>query len=465
MNVPQEFERKLDRGLLLSIVATGLMSFTGVVIETAMNVTFPTLMQEFGIHLSTVQWITTGYLLMLAIIIPTSAYLKQRFLSRRLFLFANLVFLLGTVMGCFSPTFPVLLLGRLLQGIGTGVALPLMFNIVMEQAPKDKIGMMMGTATLVVAMAPAVGPSVGGMIVNDYGWRMIFLSLLPVIVFSLLCGLTSIRQSSALGHPSFPLLSYLLLASGFSCFLVAASLAGSLGWMDSEVIGFFAASFLLLGIFCRRSLRETSPLLHLQTFGNLPFTLSVISLLLLQFICLGIGFFIPNFAQIVLGENAFVAGCILLPGCLLGAILAPISGRLLDRFGARRPILLGCFFILCSVSLFYGHINNAAVGVLTAIYVVFTLGQGFSSGNIMVSGLNRLPLHLKADGNAIFNTLQQLAGAIGTAIISTIVAMPQADFPGNLAKATATGSENACLLLCVLALLLFFLMYRATKNG
>ena len=460
----QEFERKLDRGLLLSIVATGLMSFTGVVIETAMNVTFPTLMQEFGIHLSTVQWITTGYLLVLAIVIPASAYLKQRFMSRRLFLFANLVFLLGTVMGYFSPTFSVLLLGRLLQGLGTGVALPLMFNIVMEQAPKDRIGMMMGAATLVVAMAPAVGPSVGGMIVNDYGWRMIFLSLLPVIVFSLLCGLASIRQSSVLGQPSFPFFSYLLLAAGFSCFLMAASLAGSLGWGDSEVLGLFAASFLLLGIFCRRSLREAAPLLHLQTFGNLPFALSVVSLLLLQFICLGIGFFIPNFAQIVLGENAFVAGCILLPGCLLGALLAPVSGRLLDRFGARRPILLGCFFVLCSVSLFYGYISHATAGILTMIYVVFTLGQGFSSGNIMVSGLNRLPHNLKADGNAIFNTLQQLAGAIGTAIIATVVSMPQTDFPEDLARATAVGSENACLLLCVLSIVLFAFMYRATQN-
>lgn len=441
------------------------MSFTGVVIETAMNVTFPTLMQEFGIHLSTVQWITTGYLLVLAVVIPASAYLKQRFLSRRLFLFANLVFLLGTVMGYFSPTFSVLLLGRLLQGLGTGVALPLMFNIVMEQAPKDRIGMMMGAATLVVAMAPAVGPSVGGMIVNDYGWRMIFLSLLPVIVFSLLCGLASIRQSSALGQASFPLCSYLLLAAGFSCFLLAASLAGSLGWGDSEVLGLFAASFLLLGIFCRRSLGEAAPLLHLQTLGNLPFALSVISLLLLQFICLGIGFFIPNFAQIVLGENAFVAGCILLPGCLLGALLAPVSGRLLDRFGARRPILLGCFFVLCSVSLFYGYISHATAGILTMIYVVFTLGQGFSSGNIMVSGLNRLPQNLKADGNAIFNTLQQLAGAIGTAIIATVVSMPQADFPGDLARATAAGSENACLLLSLLAVMLFSFMYRATKNG
>ena len=366
-------------------------------------------------------------------------------------------------MGYIAPTFSLLLLGRLLQGFGTGVALPLMFNIVMEQAPKDRIGMMMGAATLVVAVAPAVGPSVGGMIVNDYGWRMIFLSLLPVIAFSLLCGLSSIRQSSDLGHPSFPLLSYLLLAAGFSCFLLAASLAGSLGWGDLSVVGLFAVSFFLLGIFCRRSLEETSPLLHLKTFGIIPFTLSVISLLLLQFICLGIGFFIPNFAQIVLGENAFVAGCILLPGCLLGAFLAPVSGRLLDSFGAKKPILAGCFFVLCSVSLFYGYIDNATVNILTAIYVIFTLGQGFTSGNIMVSGLQRLPQNRKADGNAIFNTLQQLAGAIGTAIIATIVSMPQTDFPNDLAKATAEGSENACLLLCILAVVLFSAMYRATS--
>lgn len=460
----QEFERKLDYKLMLSIIATGLMSFTGVVIETAMNVTFPTLMQEFNIHLSTVQWITTGYLLVLAIVIPASAYLKQRFYSRKLFLAANLTFFVGTALGYFSPSFAVLLIGRLLQGIGTGIALPLMFNIVMEQAPLDKIGMMMGAATLVVAMAPAVGPSVGGMIVNDYGWRMIFLSLLPVIAFSLICGLTSIRQSSVLQKTTFPLASYLLLAAGFSCFLLASSLAGSLGWTDSAVLGLFAVSLLLLTIFCRRSLQESSPLLHLETFSNQPFTLSVLSLLLLQFICLGIGFFIPNFAQIVLGENPFVAGCILLPGCLLGAFLAPVSGKLLDRFGARHPILLGCLFVLGSVCLFYLNINHATVALLTSIYVIFTMGQGFTSGNIMVSGLSRLPQNRRSDGNAIFNTLQQLAGAIGTAIIATVVSMPQADFPQDLAKATAKGSENACLLLCVLAVVLLGAMWKATRS-
>ncbi len=460
----EEFERKLDLKLMLSIIAAGLMSFTGVVIETAMNVTFPTLMKEFDVSLSTVQWITTGYLLILAIIIPTSAFLKKRFRSKTLFLAANLIFLTGTILGAVSPAFSILLFGRILQGMGTGIALPLMFNIVMEQAPKEKIGMMMGAATLVVAMAPAVGPSVGGMIVNDFGWRMIFVTLIPILIFSLICGLTSIRQSSALEEHKFAWNLYFLLAVSFTCFILASSFAGSLGWTDFFVVGLFSASVIVMWIFCKKSTNTAEPLIHMEVFKNFHFSLSVMGLLLLQFICLGIGFFIPNFAQIVLGENPFVAGCILLPGCLLGAMLAPVSGKLLDKFGARKPILIGCFFVIVSAFCFNKFLSAADVMQLAAIYVIFTLGQGFTSGNTMVSGLQRLRGELKADGNAIFNTLQQLAGAIGTAMISTVVSMPQENFPNDLAAATKVGSQNACLLLLILAVVLFLCMYKATQD-
>ena len=310
--MPQEFQRKMDAKLIAAIVATGLLSFTGVVIETAMNVTFPTLMRELDVNLATVQWVTTGYLLALAIVVPASAFFKKRFHARTLFAAANLLFIGGTVLGYLAPSFAVLLTGRILQGIGTGVALPLMFNIVMEQAPKDRIGMVMGCATLVVAMAPAVGPSVGGLIVNDYGWRMIFLALLPILAFSLIIGLPSIRQVTVLTRAALPLRSYLLLAASFTAFILAASLAGDLGWTDPLVLILFAASALFLYAFCRSSMHDTEPFIHLSVFRRGAFRLSVLGLVLLQFICLGIGFFIPNFAQIVLSENPFVAGCILL---------------------------------------------------------------------------------------------------------------------------------------------------------
>ena len=188
-----ESERKIDRKLIFSIIAAGIMSFSGVVVETAMNVTFPTLMKEFQVSTSTVQWITTGYLLILAVIIPASSWLKRRFRTRCLFLTANILFIAGTILCASASTFALLLLGRLVQGVGTGVALPLMFNIVLEQAPYDKMGVMMGIASLITAVAPAVGPSLGGMIVNLLGWRMIFIVLLPLLVLSLCFGLTSIR--------------------------------------------------------------------------------------------------------------------------------------------------------------------------------------------------------------------------------------------------------------------------------
>lgn len=458
-----KFPRRMDAKLFLSVLATGLLSFTGVVIETAMNITFPTLITEFAVGLSTVQWITTGYLLVLAIVIPTSPFIKKKFHGKGIFLSANLIFAFGTILGFWAPSFDILLSGRVLQGAGTGLALPLMFNIVMEQAPTDKIGLMMGTATLTIAMAPAIGPSVGGWIVANFGWRMIFTALLPILLVSFFCGAFSIRQSSPLKTAVFPWKDYILLSAGFVCFISASSFAGSLGWTDPLIIGLFAGSATLLTLFCRLSMQTFHPLIHLQVFRRTTFSFCVGGLLLLQFICLGLGFLIPNFAQIVLHENVFTAGCILLPGCLLGAFLSPLSGKLLDTFGPRKPLLTGCFFVLLSILLYNLSIGFATALLMTGIYAIFTLGQGFTAGNSMVTGLAVLPHTLKADGNAVFNTIQQLAGAIGTSIIATVVSMPQEQFPENLSAATYLGSQYAFALLLLLSIFQFVCLALATK--
>ena len=464
MNEEQNFPRRLDVKLFLSVLATGLLSFTGVVIETSMNVTFPTLMKEFGISISTVQWITTGYLLILAIVVPASAFLKKRFTSKQIFLTANVTFMVGTVLGFWAPSFEILLFGRLLQGAGTGLALPLMFNIVMEQAPLEKIGMMMGSANLTIAMAPAIGPFVGGWIVNNYGWRMIFAALLPILFLSLMCGAFSIRQSSSLQDEKFPLRAYLLLAISFLCFILGSSFAGSFGWTDSKVLALFIGSFVFMTGFLKSSAQSENPLIHLQIFREKKFYLCVCGLLLLQFICLGLGLLIPNFAQIVLGENAFIAGCILLPGCLLGACLAPISGRLLDKFGAKIPILSGCSFVIVAMAIFNITLEDTSVKLMAAVYSIFTLGQGFLSGNTMVTGLSALQSEFKADGNAVFNTLQQLAGAIGTAVVAAIISMPQAQFPDDLAASTNLGSSYAFMFLLALSFLEMFSLWLAIKS-
>ncbi len=449
MNTDTQFERRIDAKLIMSIIATGLMSFSGVVVETAMNVTFPSLMTEFGVGTSTVQWITTGYLLILSIIIPASSWLKRRFTTKRIFVTAITLFIIGTVMCAVAPVFALLLLGRLIQGVGTGIALPLMFNIVLEQVPYEKMGLMMGTASLITAIAPAVGPSLGGMIVNTLGWRMIFVALLPLLVISLFMGVSGIRQVSATEKINFNVRDFFFLAGGFACFIFGINQASKSGWLSAPVIAMLIAAVFALAVFCRRSRKSDSPVIRLQVFRCAPFTLSVAAIVSVQFICLGAGFLIPNYAQLVMGENAFTAGCLLLPGCILGACTTPLGGRLLDRFGAKLPIPTGNIFIIISTCLFALFLHSASIAAIIIFYVLFAFGQSFSMGTNMTNGLSYLPDELNSDGNAVINTMQQLSGAVGTCVVSTIVASSQAaqSVASALTEGTLIGTQSAFVVL------------------
>ncbi len=448
----QSDTRVLDAKLVLSIIAAGIMSFAGVVVETSMNVTFPTLMSEFGVATSTVQWITTGYLLVLAAVIPTSSYLKRRFKLKTLFVTAALLFILGTALCATASVFTMLLIGRLIQGVGTGVALPLMFNIVLDQVPYNRLGLMMGVASLITAVAPAIGPSVGGLIVTYLGWRMIFVFLLILLVIGLIIGIISIRQTTPIEKARFSWLEWILLVIGFACFIFALSSASTAGWGSIQVIGLFIVAVIAIVLFGLRSRRSDHPLIHIRMFRYAPFTLSVLTLVLIQMICLGNSYLIPNYSQIVLDLNAFLAGCMLLPGCVIGAILAPISGRIFDRLGAKLPILFGCSCAIISCILF--NIFTAVLVPVMFIFfnMIFSLAQGTVVGTSMTNGLSHLPEEYKADGNAVNNTMQQLAGAVGTALVTTCVASAQVASP-DLAAGTVAGAESAYVILLGAAIL------------
>lgn len=217
------------------IFATGVMSFCGVVSETAMNVTFPTLMNEFGIGTSIVQWVTTGYLLILSLVITLSSFLKRNCSQRTLFLTAILSFIAATIACSVAPNFAVLLLGRMIQGIGTGIALPLMYNIILNEAPKEQIGTFMGIGMLVTAVAPAIGPVLGGVIVDMFGWRYIFLSLMPLLLISFILGCTLIKHNVPEEHSRFQFFDYLLISVGYITFILALVQASSAGDRKSVV--------------------------------------------------------------------------------------------------------------------------------------------------------------------------------------------------------------------------------------
>ena len=442
------------------------MSFCGVVSETAMNVTFPTLMNEFGIGTSTVQWITTGYLLILSLVITLSSYLKRNCSQRTLFLTAISSFIIATAACCLAPNFTVLLLGRMVQGIGTGIALPLMYNIILNEAPKEQIGTFMGIGMLVTAVAPAIGPVLGGVVVDMFGWRYIFLSLLPLLLLSLALGLALIKRSVPEEHSKFHLFDYLLIAIGYTTFVLALVQAGSAGWLSVPVLVLIATAASAILYFAWRTRHESSPLLRMEVLRYGKFTMALVAILVAQFTVLALGYIIPNYSQISNHTNASLAGMLLVPGCIVGAILSPLSGKILDRTGAKLPIIAGYGFMLASLVLFAVFGNNLSTNMFYAFYVIFTIGQGLGCASALTFCLAQLPDNLSADGNAIVNSFQQLAGAMGTAVASTIVAASQKAFaPEQFAQATAAGSRNAFFVLLIMFLVAFVLCCLMTRRG
>ncbi len=310
-----------------AIIATGLMSFCGVIVETAMNITFPTLMHEFSVGTNTVQWMTTIYLLIVASIVPLSAYFKRRFKTRNLFLTANLLFIIGLLLDLTAPVFPLMLLGRAVQGVGTGIALPLMFNIILEQVPAAKIGMMMGVGTLITAVAPAIGPTFGGLVVSNMSWRYIFVFLLPLMVISLITGWLCIQQKTPTEAVKSDPLSIILVIVAFAGLVFGSSSISSSSFFSLQVLGALVLGAFALAGFSWRQLRLSTPIIDIRVLGNKQFSGHVLAFFLIQMTALGLSFILPNYVQLVNSGSALQAGLLVLPGAALGALLAPFSGR------------------------------------------------------------------------------------------------------------------------------------------
>lgn len=457
-------EKQLNTKLILSIIAAGLMSFCGVVVETATNVTFPTLMKEFSVNTSTVQWMTTGYLLVASIMMPLSAYLKHNFTSKKLFITAAILFIIGLFIDGIAPNFSLLVLGRIIQGIGAGIALPLMFNIILEQAPASKIGLLMGIGTLITAIAPAVGPTFGGLVVNSLGWRSIFILLLPVVLIALLMGAYAIQQVNPPVKSKLNILDVLLMSVAFIGLILGFSNLSSVAakplafWLPLA-IGIFA-----LILFIRHSLHSESPLIDIGILKNHKYSEHLGAFFLIQLGALGMSFVLPNYVQLVNLKSALVAGLVVLPGAALGAVFAPLGGSILDKLGARKPILVGIILEIIAMALYVSFGRSLSNSLILVFYLLFMLGMGLVMGNTMTNGLTQLPNNKTADGNGLFNTVQQFAGAVGTSIVSTIVTISQnSSLPKSYAARTAIGSQNSFIILLVFLVIALILLNSATR--
>lgn len=429
----------------LAVLATGMMSFSGVLIETAMNVTFPTLIDQFSITTSQVQWVTTIYLLMISIVVPLSSYLIKNYSKRQLFLASSIFFMVGVLVDAFAFSFSVLLFGRLLQGVATGIALPLMFNIILTKVPMEKRGMMIGIGNLTTSIAPAMGPTYGGILTTQFDWTYIYKLLIPILIISTLIGLYAIPKEEQQKTDSINASAALYLSVMFTGLLFFFSyLQSPFGWV-SLIVGLVAAY-----LFYRANKQKT--LLNLSVFSNKMFSIYLVSFLVYQVLLLGVSFVLPNFIQIVSDVPASKAGMMMFPGALVGAIFAPVSGKLLDRLGFKKPIGAGIMIAILGWLSLILVIQTSNMALITASHVIFMIGVGLSYSNVMTVGLSSIKTELQDDGNAIFSTLQQFMGAISTSFVAIILEVFQ-NSSTNYQQGTSTGAKVALISLFILLVL------------
>lgn len=439
---------------LIVVAVVALMSFMGVLTETSMNVTFPALMHQFHVPLSTVQWVTAGYLLAAALIMLTSAYMKRRFTNRQLFTASAILFISGDLICALAPDFWLLLLGRLIQAGCVGLCTPLMVNIILDVVPRSKLGTYLGIANLIILIAPALGPTFGGAVVAFASWRMIFWISLPLALILLLVGQSRIKQYTPTRRFAFDWTRFVLLTVALISLIVGLNALGSANTLQFVLLLLLCAA--CLGLFYRLSKTATKALFSLRVFQSPAFLYSFLPYILLQFANVGINFLIPNYVQDVFAASSLIGGLVLLPGSLFNGFGQPVYGWMLDRFGGKLPLYLGDILFTLALALLAAVGDRIGVTGVTIAYLIFAIGRSMAFGNSVAYGLKHIDKELQNDANALYNTGQQVSGAIGTTVLALM--MNSVHHPGaSHAQNVAAGSNIAFLFLVFLGIVIFIL--------
>lgn len=400
--------------LIITVISLAALTFMGIFSETSLSIVSPHLMEEFNVSAVAVQWLISGFLLLLAVSILLSPFLVKTISTKLLFKFAVIIFTTGTIMGAFASNFTMLLLGRLIMAVGTGCSLPLLTNIVLEEATPYQRGTLLGIVGLVVNVALTLGPVLGGLIAEYFGWRWVFLFMLPILVISFIMGSAAIKDIRKGEVYHLDVKSFFISSAGLVSFIMGLS------YLSTEYgVLLICISFVFLGIFILLQLKIKYPLINIRILKYKMFTLGLITVCMPMASILALAFLIPILAQMGLGENAVKASFILLPGTLFSGILAPIMGEKYSKTGVRWLLIPG-FIIMSFAMIFLVFVDTTFITTLIG-YICFMTGAAFCQIPAQTNALNALPQAYNADGTAILNTLHQTSGAAGTAFASVIL--------------------------------------------
>lgn len=389
--------------------------------STFMNVALSDIMKDLNISVSTAQWLSTGYMLTTGIIIPFTAFLIDKFKNRTLFFISIGLFTIGTIIGAFATNFAMLLTARLIQGFASGIIIPLMQTVFMIIFPIEKRGFAMGIVGIVLAFAPAIGPTLSGWIINIYPWRYLFYVTLPFAILDLILGYFLLKNVTENKSVHFDIISFIGSTIGFGGLLFGFSNAGNYSWTDINVYLPLIIGIVFLIIFVWRQLNMEEPMLNLAVFKSTVFTFATIISMIAYAGLISSELILPMYLEDVRGSSAFDTGLTLMPGAIVMGIMNPITGKLFDKFGARYLALTGLTILtLGTFGLSFLSVSTPIIYIIS-IYAIRMLGISMLLMPLSTSALNSLHKNLYAHGNAANNTLRQVAGSIGTSLIVTLM--------------------------------------------
>ncbi|SDP87349.1 MFS transporter, DHA2 family, lincomycin resistance protein [Litchfieldia salsa] len=405
-------------------------AFFAILNETLLNVAFTDLIVEFNVSAPTIQWLATGFMLVVGILVPITALLTGWFTTRQMFIGAMILFTIGTIICGFAPNFSFLLLGRLIQAGGTGLLMPVMMNTILLIYPPHKRGGAMGTIGLVIMFAPAIGPTLSGIILEALNWRWLFFIVLPFAVFSIVFASIYLKNVSEVTKPKVDFISVILSTLGFGGIVFGFSSAGegSGGWTHPEVYISVIVGIVSLILFVIRQLRLEEPMLDVRVFKYPMFALTAVLLIITMMTLFSTIILLPMLLRGGLAFTAFMTGIALLPGGLINGLISPITGKLFDKFGPRKLVIPGTIILVVIMYLFSNVTKETSIITFIVLHTLLSIGIAMIMMPTQTNGLNELTRNHYSHGTAILNTLQQVAAAIGVAFFISIMSTGQSRY-------------------------------------
>ena len=409
--------QRISHALVIMVFGT----FFGLLCSTLMNIALPTFMNVFHISEAQVQWVTNGYMLVNALMIPVSSFLIKRFPFKNLFIIFSGIFLLGTIIGAIAWSFNLVVIARMIQALGAGMMMPLVNVLAIRYAKPGKKGQIMGIIGLAFNCAPILGPAISGFLLHFFSWRYLFLLIIPFAVITLLLSFFLLPKIPHNEHPRFNTLALILITGGLWSLLMGLSNVSNNHLLSFNVAGYVLIGLVFLLLFFLNQRHSNRQLINFGIFSHKQFVFSTVINMLITSTMYGNAILIPLLVQIVLGKSTVISAIAVLPGAILTGLLSTTSGRFYDIYPIK--ILVGTGLIIDII----GTIGQAAIGARSSVLMItlFQTIRQFGLVTMLIplqtQALSLLPNEIVPDAVATFNTLRQIAAAFGTALIVSIV--------------------------------------------